>query len=334
MEERRFAFDWQVPAAGHEWVHATATGPGPGPGAKRSGPALIAARAPGTLNESAGFRPSAEPMLFRLLAETDAPKDGILQLANRFGNLFSGEELSLVSKKGKPNNVVVQGVFLRTWQEQIDALWCLTALWDSVQKQDVEALARCIHWDDEGSPLGPYVYYRSPRREDGGVPAFGGPRGIVEIATSESDPGPRDLFPPGDLLGPAELFLQQKLNEALGKTTDGVRVGMAWDARRGQPAVAYHCPSLLSAVWLQFATVVNENLTFGRCRECAKWFEVAPDVSRASRRFCSTACRSKAYRERQDRARQLFAAGKSFEAIGAELESDIKAVKRWITGSK
>jgi hypothetical protein len=91
---------------------------------------------------------------------------------------------------------------------------------------------------------------------------------------------------------------------------------------------------LLSAVWLQFATAVNENVGHGRCRECGKWFVVAPNAARSSRRFCSTACRSKAYRERQDRARQMHAAKKSFAEIAAELDSDVATVRKWITGFK
>jgi hypothetical protein len=85
-------------------------------------------------------------------------------------------------------------------------------------------------------------------------------------------------------------------------------------------------------VWLQFATVVSENLVYGRCPECGTWFEVAPNAARSSRRFCSTGCRSKAYRERQDRARQLHTAGKTFEEIAAELESDAATVRKWVTG--
>ena len=90
--------------------------------------------------------------------------------------------------------------------------------------------------------------------------------------------------------------------------------------------------NLYSGVWLQFADAVTNDRIFSRCRECGKWFEVAPEVARSHRRFCSNSCRSKAYRQRQDRARQLFTAKKSFEEIAEELDSDVATVKKWITG--
>ena len=109
---------------------------------------------------------------------------------------------------------------------------------------------------------------------------------------------------------------------------------MAWDEGRQRPAMRLVAPTLRSAVWLQLADAVANDLTFSRCRECGRWFEVAPDVARSHRRFCTNACRSKAYRHRQDRARRMFMDQKTFEEIAEELESDVWTVRRWITGSE
>ena len=93
-------------------------------------------------------------------------------------------------------------------------------------------------------------------------------------------------------------------------------------------------PSLLGAVWFQLADAVTHDRVFSSCRECQKWFAVGPEVARSNRRFCSNACRSKAYRERQDRARRMCTAGKTFEEIAEALDSDVPTVRRWITGLK
>jgi hypothetical protein len=58
-------------------------------------------------------------------------------------------------------------------------------------------------------------------------------------------------------------------------------------------------------------------------------------VARSHRRFCSNACKTKAHRNKQDRARQLFTVEKkTFEEIAKELDSDVATVRRWITGIK
>jgi hypothetical protein len=105
-----------------------------------------------------------------------------------------------------------------------------------------------------------------------------------------------------------------------------------WDRQRQRPALCLEAPTLLSAVYFQLADAISNDRTFSRCLQCGKWFAVAPDAARSHRRFCSNGCRSKAYRGRQDRARQLFTAGKGFEEIAHELDSDVLTVKRWITG--
>jgi hypothetical protein len=204
----------------------------------------------------------------------------------------------------------------------------LTGLWDLILREDEEALARHIRWE-EAPPGGPCVRFDSHPG-----PISGGARISEVIASAASDPGLLQEFRAGDVVQPAKAYLQAQLDRNLRGAAGPVGVGMRWDSRRGHPALSYRCPTLLSAVWLQFATAVNENVGHGRCRECGTWFVVAPNAARSSRMFCSTGCRSKAYRERQERARQLHAAKKSFAAIAAELGSDVATVRKWITGLK
>jgi len=57
--------------------------------------------------------------------------------------------------------------------------------------------------------------------------------------------------------------------------------------------------SLLRALWLQFSLAVSGNKKFGECINCGNYFELAPSVGRKGKSYCSTLCRSAAYRTRK-----------------------------------
>jgi len=88
--------------------------------------------------------------------------------------------------------------------------------------------------------------------------------------------------------------------------------------------------SLLAALWFQLGEAVACNKKFEKCVTCAKWFEIAPPFVRNSRQYCSEACRSRAYRERREKAINLAADGKSASEIAGILGSDEASVKGWI----
>jgi hypothetical protein len=93
---------------------------------------------------------------------------------------------------------------------------------------------------------------------------------------------------------------------------------------RFQPA------SLIGAIWIQFALGVEGNRDYRQCEQCRTWFEVAAE-KREGAKFCSDACRFKAYRNRQKDARRLHAAGISIGNIATKCGSDVKTVRGWIT---
>jgi hypothetical protein len=274
----------------------------------------------GFTTEEVGASSSAregDPLLFRTFAEVAPEEAAIEAFASQHGNLLHPDgPLSPVRRGGAKEPDVVAGVSLDLWVGQITEMRRLTELWDLIQQEDEKALAQHICWGEETLDE-PAIYC------DGE---------LIDSVVSWTQPLAN--LRPGDVIGPAKAHLQVQLDLHLHHASDDVKVGMTWDYRRQHPVVAYWCPSLLSSVWLQFATVVSENLAYGRCRECNKWFEVGANAARSSRLFCSTACRSKAYRERQDRARQMFAANKTFEEISEELDIDVATLRRWITGSK
>ena len=330
MSGVRFQFSWKVAAPGYEWILAYDQQQG----RKEARLALAESTPKGNqAPEGDGYSPEPNPALFRVLAETPPEQNDILDFANRYGNL--GLEAKLIPAKGTMGKQAgaVMGSFLDSWRGQIASLRRLCGLWDLIQQQDLAALAYCFKWEE--TPDGPTMHFCShPEPFTPDAPPLGHDRVRELIPLDGSEPGLMDSHRTGDVLLPAKLYLQWVLDLHLHHASDDVKVAMVWDSRREQPTLGYWCPTLLSAVWVQFATAVNENLSYGRCRECGKWFAVAPKAARVTRRFCSTACRSKAYRERQEKARRMFAKKKKIEQIAEELDSDLATVRRWITGFK
>lgn len=89
-------------------------------------------------------------------------------------------------------------------------------------------------------------------------------------------------------------------------------------------------PDLNSAIWMQFAQAVVDHKAYRRCDLCGRPFEVAPDVNRKSRKFCSDTCRVKHYQRRQAKARRMRADGQGLRQIAKELDTNPKTVKRWL----
>lgn len=103
-----------------------------------------------------------------------------------------------------------------------------------------------------------------------------------------------------------------------------------------RPVMRFYPNSLLAALWFQFAQAVTGNKDYRQCRDCRHWFEVsAEDDARTARRlFCSSACKSRDYRRRKDRAVELRAEGLKPAAVAERLkseglETDIETVKQW-----
>ncbi len=79
---------------------------------------------------------------------------------------------------------------------------------------------------------------------------------------------------------PASIFL--------GKTEDPTR-----------PRLRIEPKHLLAAMWLELALAVEGNTNYRPCDVCPTWFEVAPGSGREDKKYCSDACRMRAYRKRK-----------------------------------
>jgi hypothetical protein len=272
------------------------------------------------------------------LARSGADPDGWQAFANKYGYL------GLRSVWGPIQALPTPGVstapdhpieLQSDWRTIVVWLREAIRVWDMSQDEDEDGLAEVIQWEGEG-----VVHYRPPRvllkelELDSWTeaPTAKG-RDIIGFA-----PGAADLrrrIPQGDLIRPAVLFVHQLIHGYLW-TEVGPR--LVWDGKRNRTVRQDRPRSLLGAIYLGFAQELLHLRKPGNCRVCGRWFELSPVAgrsyrqTRADRTTCSTACRSKAYRERQEEARRLFAAGKTVREVAKTLDCQIDAVKRWVKG--
>jgi hypothetical protein len=326
MTARLVEFGWKVPRGGFRWLAARPVGQTSG----RPRPFLVPAPDEG---DAGPLDPAFEPALFCVFASLEPTKEAVLAFADRHGDLGEDQEV-LPAKAATAAATPLRGTPLAAWQKQIDDARQLFRLWELLRRRDRQALARHVRWRDGGA-AGPAVVFDShPPPGEGGATPLGSRRVRAVILSAATDPELLGKFEAGDPVAPGWYYLQEQIYGRLRGLPDAVPSRMGWDPRRGRPALRFVAEKLPTAVWLQFAEAVSEDLTYSPCRECGTWFEVAPGLARSHRRYCSEGCRSKSYRERQDRARQLFTSGQTFEQIATELDSDAATVRGWVTGIK
>lgn len=138
----------------------------------------------------------------------------------------------------------------------------------------------------------------------------------------------------GDPHHPAAAEHWEKLGRLITGHLHAVQPALGLRAGKSRLSLDVTPGGLGAALWLQLALAVSGNKGYRRCTVCGRPFELGREGSRRSRLTCGAGCRNRGYRERQDRARQLHAGGKTFKQIAKELGSDVKTVKGWVTGHK
>jgi hypothetical protein len=252
--------------------------------------------------------------LFREFAATGEAPDAVLAFANRYGRL--GVAVSLDAPPGslEPR---VYGETLAEWRAHIRAMREQVELWDMVQRGDVERLARLVRWREAAGPGERLLTVY--------------PRGYSEPHSARGGGWPDEPFHPGEVIGPALASLQTNVNVRL---RGQVSPQLIHDPERGEMGLYLVPANLLGALWLQLAQAVAGDKEHRQCTQCGKWFEVSPGAARPDRVFCSTACRSRAYRGRKERAREMHTAGKTVKEIAKELGTEAGQVKKWVANTK
>ena len=270
------------------------------------------------------YPPLKESGLFKIFAETEPTRDGIVAFANRYGMLGGEASEPRLLPQTKGTYYQVRAETLETWGREITTMRHAVALWSATEDRDIEFLSPFIKWHgtsdgwqrDGVSYVGPQTQFDAkPQR--------------FFLASPTRDPETMARFQQNDPVLPARYGLHYLINEKLKTYTSSPR--LLWDRTHKKPeeTVRVVPHSLIAAMWVQFANAIEGNHKLLQCSECRKWFRLSGD-RRADSRFCSNACRFRAYRERQKQARKLYESGTPLREIAKQLGSETKTVKGWI----
>jgi hypothetical protein len=317
-------FSWEVAKAGHRWVETHAMGQGPDvrwhylTPAYGVGSARFLARRYHPLSAFSG--------LFRNFAATDPSLDAIKGFADRFG-LLGGSLRKRIVLHGQGRggrHPMGFGEHVDEWVHEILLMRLAVDLWEAARRGDADHLGRMISWEPDGSAVSINTH---PDLQLGQLPQTPTHVHRALIAGERLDPEVLTRFVPGDPIGPALHCMQGLINDHLHHRASP---RLLWEQNRDRLGLYIVPEGLIGALWLQFARAVERDARFRQCTECTTWFEVAPGRGRADKQFCSTACRTRAYRKRQVQAARLHDEGRSIEDIARQLESEPDTVRGWI----
>jgi hypothetical protein len=320
------AFYWRVPECGFEWIDAK---PSPYQGVEKWETGEDRYLSVQSLTEARyrTYDPLQETGLFRTFGDLNPTREAVCGFADQYGFLGAdptrdfAPSVRILRSIGGNQYQDYAGETLEAWTAEQHAMRDAVALWDAVKSRPdgnygkaetpVKYLAAMIQWSGNAA-----VSY-APRSRSG-----------FQIM-SEAQPELFMRFTPGDLTLPAQYALQRIINRKLKEHSSAAK--LMWDWRRRNPDLGIQLAptSLIAAIWLQLALAVDGDKNYRRCEACRKWFELSADV-RGDAKFCKQACRFKAYRGRQQRARDLHSAGVAVGKIAAELDTEIATVKGWL----
>jgi hypothetical protein len=239
-----------------------------------------------------------EPALFKTFADTAPNADSVLAFANRYGAI----------KEQLP---------LSEWKTEIGQMKGLIVLWEAAKNGDSEALKPFVLKQDERDIFWhlPEPYMQEDETQD--VPAWNN----QTYPPRSNDDLPRQAFP----------YLAERISTSLIGNAEPV---VTWDWRKGRCLFTHAPTNLLGAMYVQFARALEGAKDYRRCEGCSGWLEVKRKNNPKPALYCSRSCRNRAHQARKEKARAMFAKGKSHKEIAAELNARVAAIKQWVKKRK
>jgi hypothetical protein len=315
-------FSWEIAASGYRWLHTHAIDQ------EVRGHYLVANRPTGAAaSRVCRYQPLIKfSGLFLQFAELEPNLDAIAAFANAFGHLGPplAKPVVLYDRAKGDRAPVAPGEHIGAWTKEILIMRLTAQLWEAARKGDTAYLSRMIFWETDGSGV------RIDTHPDLQLDNLPPPPFHVDkawIAASHLGDDVLGRFIPGDLIKPAFHRVQTHVNEQLRHRASP---RLLWDPQRERLGLYIVPEGLIGALWVQLARAIERDSRFRRCGECGTWFELAPDTARSDKRYCSTPCRTKAYRRRQAEAVRLDSEGRSVEEIAQKLQSEPETVRGWI----
>ena len=207
------------------------------------------------------------------------------------------------------------GEYLDNWEFEVAVANHVVELMDLIRAKDVTGLSRFLSWSEDGQ----YVKYEAEYKE--------AIRGFERISLEKLNANPAYPTRPPDVIRPAMWAMQTLINIRLKNYVSKPKI--LWDSRFRHLTVRIIPENLISVIWLQIALAVEGDKDHRQCTQCHRWFEVGGDL-REDAKYCQQSCRSKAYRGRRKKARELAESGLKPNEIAKQLGTNIKTVKGWI----
>jgi hypothetical protein len=338
MTARLLQFSQFVPAAGFRWIEARPIIRGLK--VRRRSDWFLIRTSGGWLEHRRGstYDPiRTETGLFRNLADLEPNQDAILAFANRYGDLGENDwglplDYRRTRVKAPPDTSLDEIRLRRTMPESI--LPVLKQLENdggvvgdpfSIWRSDIREMKDCVELLDlietkKSSAIAKRF------RISGTAARYLGPtaHGPIIVQVSHALQG-------ATAIESALAVLHARIKRRL---TRRLTPRLTYDEKTGRSDLGFAPERLRDVVWLQLAEAMCYNRRYRSCEVCAKWYEVAPDVARTSRMYCSTACKLKAYRLRQKTARELRRSGKSLREIAKHVSAEMETIKGWVKDVK
>jgi len=243
--------------------------------------------------------------LFQSFATVKPTLEGILAFASNYGNLKDH-------------------CGLQEWLTEIEAMRQAVSVWKYLNKFDEEkvTLRRHFQWKKGYRDEMLVVYDSHPES-----PEF---HPVHVIASETSADGLWEELKNNNVFVAASCYLMQAINKHMNANAISVLV---WSKETKTLNRVFVPKNLLGALWLQFEDAVTGNRKYRECLECHQWFPVSRDAGRSDKTYCGNACRSKAYRQRQGRAREMWGGGKgnSIKEIAEQLDVNERTVQGWVS---
>lgn len=260
------------------------------------------------------FRPLESLIaLYLELANCEPTADGALAFANRYGYLGL--------RRGPDGRCGPEPV--ADWVAEIARMREAVEIWNLLRKKSAGKLRTRFRLE------GGVWRYQAPPETQVALGAGTGDDAITEGMQGRKTRSARRTVKAADedVMAAALLFLHRLVNRQLARSGAFEMFSVA-DGRRS--GVAFVPANLHGAIYLRFALAVSRRTRTRKCVTCGRHFELAPGTARSDRIFCSDACRSKAYRRRQEEARRLHAKGVKIDRIAARLGVDVETVRGWV----
>jgi hypothetical protein len=329
-------FRWRVQAGAYRWGEAIS----PEPLGRGQSPRSIFTGLGETSAESVRvFFPLRDhTALFKTFSETEPTESGILGFIERFGLLLAANTTPVMktsrgSSSGKTGADVLafHAEPYDFWRREICTMRFANMIWEMLGERDSDDLVgRFIAWRKDAAGPCAVEFNTHPRLSLDKSPPAPDVRIVETIATREEGTERFARCVKGGAVLAARLGLERMINRRLESHLEA-RFALNPDA---QMSLRVLPKNLLQAIWLQFGLAVSEGKKYRQCAVCQTWFEVAPELARTNRRFCSISCKNREYRNRQEQARQLHGEGIEVREIAKKLETTVAIVRGWVKSDK